>query len=132
MSFKQTGSPEYQYTSQPDGAEISSRMIGLFAISTMGVLFGIKTHNVQYKYLSYSRWLVLLLYLCSWAFTVSTLILVATNNGEKKKKINPACVSILLPTPPLNSSHLFSFQGTTFLVSCQNWHVMCFIRVQRS
>ncbi|SAM04378.1 hypothetical protein [Absidia glauca] len=48
----------------------------------MGTLFGIKTHNVQYKYLSYSRWLVLLLYLCSWAFTVSTLILVATNNGN--------------------------------------------------
>jgi hypothetical protein len=28
--------------------------------------------------------LVLLLYLCSWAFTVSTLILVATNNGKRE------------------------------------------------
>ncbi|CAO3598520.1 unnamed protein product [Absidia cylindrospora] len=82
MSFRLTGSPDFSYTSQPDGGEIASEIIGLFAISIMCTLFGIKTYNVQYRYLSYSRWLVLLLYMCSWAFTVTGLILMATNNGN--------------------------------------------------
>ncbi|KAI8343988.1 hypothetical protein BC941DRAFT_2273 [Chlamydoabsidia padenii] len=82
MSFTLLGSSNYQYSNQPDGGEMASQIIALSAISTMCVLFGAKTYNVQYKYLSYSRWLVLLLYICSWAFTVSALILIATNNGN--------------------------------------------------
>ncbi|SAL95501.1 hypothetical protein [Absidia glauca] len=82
MSFKLTGSPEFTYTAQPDGGEIASEVIGLFGITVMCALFGIKTYNVQYRYLSYSRWLVLLLYMCSWAFTVTGLTLMITNNGE--------------------------------------------------
>ncbi|KAI8093831.1 uncharacterized protein BX664DRAFT_330687 [Halteromyces radiatus] len=82
MSFRLTGSPDYSYTPQPDGGEISSQLIALVAASIMCSLFGIKTYNVQYKYLSYSRILVLLLYICSWAFTVTGLILMSTNNGN--------------------------------------------------
>lgn len=70
-------------TPQPDGGEIASQFIGLFGVTIMGVLFGIKTYNIQYRFLSYSRWLIVLLYICSWAFTFSGLALVLTNNGKK-------------------------------------------------
>ncbi|KAI8328837.1 hypothetical protein BC941DRAFT_444151 [Chlamydoabsidia padenii] len=82
MSFEVTGSHEFSYTPQPDSGEIASEVIGLLGITVMCALFGIKTYNVQYKYLSYSRWLVLLLYMCSWAFTVTGLTLMLTNNGN--------------------------------------------------
>ncbi|CAO3595210.1 unnamed protein product [Absidia cylindrospora] len=82
MSFRVTGSSEFSYTTQPDGGELASEVIGLIGISVMCTLFGIKTYNVQYKYLSYSRWLVLLLYMFSWAFTFTGLVLMATNNGN--------------------------------------------------
>lgn len=79
-----TGSPKYHYTPQPEAGEIVSQIIGLSGITIMSALFGIKTYNIQYKYLSYSKWLVISLYFCSWAFTVSGLNLVYTNNGKKK------------------------------------------------
>lgn len=66
---------------QPDSGELSSQMISLLSITVMSTLFGIKTYNVQYKYLSYSRWLILALYVLSWAFTVAATIFVSTNNG---------------------------------------------------
>jgi hypothetical protein len=96
MSFKLTGSPEFTYTAQPDGGEIASEVIGLFGITVMCALFGIKTYNVQYRYLSYSRWLVLLLYMCSWAFTVTGLTLMITNNGKKKESNSFTCVQTVL------------------------------------
>ncbi|KAI8064628.1 hypothetical protein BC940DRAFT_305544 [Gongronella butleri] len=77
-----SGSSEFTYTSQPDSGEIASQIIGLLSASGMCFLFGIKTYNVQYKYLSYSKWLVIILYMCSWAFTACGLILVSTNNGN--------------------------------------------------
>ncbi|KAI9309515.1 hypothetical protein BJ944DRAFT_258375 [Cunninghamella echinulata] len=77
-----TGSPEYLYTPQPEPGELISQIIGLGGVTIMSVLFGIKTYNIQYRYLTYSKWLVLSLYFCSWAFTVSGLNLVFTNNGN--------------------------------------------------
>ncbi|KAI9309514.1 hypothetical protein BJ944DRAFT_109754 [Cunninghamella echinulata] len=77
-----TGSPEFTYGSQPEAGELISQMIGLSSITIISVLFGIKTYNTQYFYLSYSKWLVILLYICSWSFTFSGLHLVLTNNGN--------------------------------------------------
>ncbi|KAI9276520.1 hypothetical protein BY458DRAFT_472368 [Sporodiniella umbellata] len=67
-------------SAQPDPAEITAKIISLLCTSALSVLFGIKTFNVQFKYLSYSKWIVLVLYLLSWAFTVMSMILVTTNN----------------------------------------------------
>ncbi|CAO3646676.1 unnamed protein product [Cunninghamella blakesleeana] len=77
-----TGSTEYSYTPQPEAGELVSQMIGLSGIAIVSTLFGIKTYNIQYRYLSYSKWLVILLYIFSWAFTFSGLHLVFTNNGN--------------------------------------------------
>lgn len=67
---------------QPDIWELASQLVSLIAITVMSYIFGVKTFNVQFKYLSYSRWLILLLYVFSWAFTTSSTIFVSTNNGK--------------------------------------------------
>lgn len=67
-------------STQPDSGELAAKVISLLCVSSLSTLFGLKTFNVQFKYLSYSKWIVLALYLFSWAFTVMGMILVTTNN----------------------------------------------------
>lgn len=67
---------------QPDDSEIISQGIALASCTIMCALFGIKTYNVQFKYLTYSRWLVVMLYINSWAFTYAAVVLSSTNNGK--------------------------------------------------
>ncbi|KAI7893559.1 uncharacterized protein EV154DRAFT_501587 [Mucor mucedo] len=67
---------------QPDIWELASQVVSLIGITIMSYIFGVKTFNVQFKYLSYSRWLILFLYFFSWAFTISSTIFVSTNNGN--------------------------------------------------
>ncbi|KAI8047248.1 uncharacterized protein B0P05DRAFT_450957, partial [Gilbertella persicaria] len=74
----------------PDSGELVSKTLSLFSITIMSILFGVKTYNVQFKYLSCSRWLVLALYVLSWAFTMSGTLFVFTNNG--KLYITKVCV----------------------------------------
>ncbi|CAO3587628.1 unnamed protein product [Absidia cylindrospora] len=69
-------------TSQPEWGEFSSLLISLVAITITCSLFGVKTFNVNYRQLTYARWLVVMLYICSWTFTASTAILASTNNGN--------------------------------------------------
>lgn len=74
--------PKIQYAMQPDASELATQFISLISISLLCLLFGLKTFNVQYKYLTYSRWLVIALYVQSWAFVVTAILLVSTNNGK--------------------------------------------------
>ncbi|CAO3689227.1 unnamed protein product [Rhizopus stolonifer] len=67
-------------STQPDSGELAAKIISLLCVSSLSTLFGLKTFNVQFKYLSYSKWIVLALYLFSWAFTVMGMVLVTTNN----------------------------------------------------
>ncbi|KAI9270752.1 hypothetical protein BDA99DRAFT_534860 [Phascolomyces articulosus] len=67
---------------QPDTTELSSQLIALLSTTVMCLLFGIKTYNVDFRYLTYSRWLVIALYINSWAFTYTAIILASTNNGN--------------------------------------------------
>ncbi|KAG2219434.1 hypothetical protein INT45_002319 [Circinella minor] len=67
---------------QPDPTELTSQMIALVSTTVMCVLFGIKTYNVDFRYLTYSRWLVIALYVNSWAFTFAAILLASTNNGN--------------------------------------------------
>lgn len=71
----------FDRTLQPDDSEIASEFVSLVCVTVLSLLIGIKTYNVQFKYLSCSRWLIIALYLLSWAFTVSAAIFVSTNNG---------------------------------------------------
>jgi hypothetical protein len=68
-------------SAQPDAGELVAKLVSLFSVSVLSVLFGTKTFNVQFKYLSYSKWIVLVLYIFSWAFTVMGMVLVTTNNS---------------------------------------------------
>ena len=67
---------------QPDPTELTSQMIALISTTVMCVLFGIKTYTVDFRYLTYSRWLVIALYINSWAFTFAAILLASTNNGK--------------------------------------------------
>ncbi|KAI9349346.1 hypothetical protein BD770DRAFT_326996 [Pilaira anomala] len=72
----------FKVSIQPDISEIASEFVSLVCVSLLSILFGIKTYNVQYKYLSCSRWLITALYALSWAFTISATVFVSTNNGN--------------------------------------------------
>lgn len=74
--------PLFVQTPQPDGPEIAAKLVSLFSFSILSVLFGIKTFNVKFRFLTYSRWLVLILYIFSWSFTVISMLLVTTNNAN--------------------------------------------------
>lgn len=74
--------PGFISSPQPDAAELSAKVVSLLSFSVLAVLFGVKTYNVQFRYLTYSRWLVLTLYVLSWAFSVISMVLVSTNNGN--------------------------------------------------
>ncbi|KAI8079156.1 hypothetical protein BDF21DRAFT_419557 [Thamnidium elegans] len=65
---------------QPDGSEIAAKVVSIFSITLIALLFGVKTYNVHFRYLTYSRWLILALYLLSWSFSTLSMILVTTNN----------------------------------------------------
>lgn len=71
-------------SSQPDGSEIAAKVVSVSSITLISLLFGIKTYNVHFRYLTYSRWLILALYLFSWSFSTLSMILVTTNNRKVK------------------------------------------------
>lgn len=70
-------------TTQPDWGELSSQIVSLLAITITCCLFGVKTFKIKYRQLTYAKWLVVSLYICSWSFTASSTILGSTNNGNK-------------------------------------------------
>ncbi|ORX44097.1 hypothetical protein DM01DRAFT_1411408 [Hesseltinella vesiculosa] len=67
---------------QMEAGELASQLVSLLAITMTCSLFGIKTYKIELKQLSYVRLLVINLYVCSWAFTVSAFLLAFTNNGN--------------------------------------------------
>lgn len=77
-----THSPDFIQTPQPDASELAAKIVSLLSVTVLSGLFGMKTFSIQFKYLSYSRWLVLTLYILSWAFTAFSMVLVTTNNGK--------------------------------------------------
>ncbi|CAO3629579.1 unnamed protein product [Cunninghamella blakesleeana] len=97
---------KYQLSPQPEAVEIAFQIIGLCLLTVICILFGLKTYNVQYKYLSYSRWLILSLYFCSWAFTFCAIPLVLTNNGN--------FISCIF----LNVACDVFYTGTKFIIYC--------------
>ncbi|KAL7310539.1 hypothetical protein PS15m_010027 [Mucor circinelloides] len=77
-----THSPDFIQTPQPDASELAAKIVSLLSVTVLSGLFGMKTFSIQFKYLSYSRWLVLTLYILSWAFTAFSMVLVTTNNAN--------------------------------------------------
>ncbi|CAO0798826.1 unnamed protein product [Mucor circinelloides] len=98
-------------SSQPDGPEIAAKLVSLFSITLLSALFGVKTYNVHFKYLSYSKWLILALYLFSWSFTTISMLLVTTNN----KNYTSCFLSIMV-------CDIF-YSGTKITIYA--WYVLC-------
>ncbi|ORX44113.1 hypothetical protein DM01DRAFT_1399346 [Hesseltinella vesiculosa] len=64
----------------PDGLEVMSEAISLFCISLLAIVFGAKSYNETWKTTNYGRIIVLLLYICSWSFSVTSVLVVSTND----------------------------------------------------
>lgn len=79
---------------QPDGAELAAKLVSLFSFSLLSLLFGVETYNVHFRYLTYSRWLVLILYIFSWAFTIISMLLVTTNNRTWPSKFKMKMINL--------------------------------------
>ncbi|KAI8060143.1 hypothetical protein BC940DRAFT_371535 [Gongronella butleri] len=66
----------------PDALEIGSEIISLACITVLAAALGAKTFNEKIKTLNYGRVLVILLYTFSWAFAVTSIVIVSTNNNN--------------------------------------------------
>ncbi|KAI7900352.1 uncharacterized protein BX663DRAFT_518362 [Cokeromyces recurvatus] len=66
----------------PDVLEIISELISLVCISALSAAIGSKTFGESLKTINYGRFLVILLYLVSWAFAVTSVVVVSTNNNN--------------------------------------------------
>ncbi|KAG0764944.1 hypothetical protein G6F57_005223 [Rhizopus arrhizus] len=66
----------------PDGLELASEFTSLACITVLAVALGVKTYGEQMKSINYGRVLVILLYTLSWAFAVTSVVVVSTNNNN--------------------------------------------------
>lgn len=66
----------------PDGPELASELTSLACITVLACALGAKTYGEKIKSLNYGRILVILLYTLSWAFAVTSIVVVSTNNSK--------------------------------------------------
>lgn len=66
----------------PDILEIISEFISLVCITVLASAIGSKTHGEKIKTINYGRFMVIMLYLLSWSFAVTSVVVVSTNNSE--------------------------------------------------
>ncbi|KAI9497893.1 hypothetical protein BDB00DRAFT_755909 [Zychaea mexicana] len=73
--------PTYDFADiNPDPLEIGSEIISLACITVLACALGVKTDGEKLKSLNYGRALVIMLYFLSWAFSVTSIMVVSTNN----------------------------------------------------
>ncbi|KAI8335240.1 hypothetical protein EDC96DRAFT_579134 [Choanephora cucurbitarum] len=66
----------------PDILEIISELISLICITVLATAVGSKTFGEKVKTINYGRFMVILLYLLSWAFATTSVVIVSTNNNN--------------------------------------------------
>ncbi|KAI8337801.1 hypothetical protein BD560DRAFT_28042 [Blakeslea trispora] len=66
----------------PDVLEITSELISLLCITVLASAVGSKTFGEKIKTINYGRLMVIVLYLLSWAFATTSIIVVSTNNNN--------------------------------------------------
>ncbi|KAI7874532.1 hypothetical protein K492DRAFT_174439 [Lichtheimia hyalospora FSU 10163] len=76
--------PTIGYDSKPgpDSLQIMSKILSLTCISILATAFGFKLNNQRLSRLTYGQFLVLLLYMLSWAFCVTSMVVISTNDGN--------------------------------------------------
>jgi hypothetical protein len=82
MSKNLTSSDFDMLDVNPDTMEIGSEFISLTCITVLAIALGAKTYNEQMKTLNYGRFLVIMLYVLSWAFATTSIIIVSTNDSK--------------------------------------------------
>jgi hypothetical protein len=65
----------------PDALEIMSEFISLVCITVLAAALGSKTLGEKLKTINYGRVMVILLYVVSWAFAVTSAVVVSTNDS---------------------------------------------------
>lgn len=66
----------------PDLLEIFSEFVSLVCITVLASAIGSKTYGETMKTINYGRFMVIFLYLMSWAFATTSAVVVSTNNSE--------------------------------------------------
>lgn len=74
--------PDNTLPPQPDFLELITLLVSALGMAMMSSFFRIKTYNIDYKKLPYSKWLVILLYITSWGFIFTQTIILFKNNGN--------------------------------------------------
>ncbi|KAF7732781.1 hypothetical protein EC973_000055 [Apophysomyces ossiformis] len=69
-------------TAGPDLLEIGSEFVSLTCITVLALALGAKTYGEKFKSLNYGRFLVICLYVLSWAFATTSVVVVSTNNNN--------------------------------------------------
>lgn len=80
----------------PDKLEIISEFISLVCISVLATALGSKTFGEKIKALNYGRFIVILLYTLSWAFAVTSAVVVSTNNSIVILDVNTAFIYFIV------------------------------------
>lgn len=66
----------------PDVLEIISELVSLFCITVLATAIGSKTYGETLRTINYGRFMVIMLYLSSWAFAYTSAVVVSTNNSK--------------------------------------------------
>ncbi|CAO3656046.1 unnamed protein product [Mucor fragilis] len=66
----------------PDVLEIISELVSLFCITVLATAIGSKTYGETLRTINYGRFMVIMLYLSSWAFAYTSAVVVSTNNNN--------------------------------------------------
>ncbi|KAK4513668.1 uncharacterized protein ATC70_005672 [Mucor velutinosus] len=66
----------------PDILEIISELVSLFCITVLATAIGSKTYGETLRSINYGRFMVIMLYLTSWAFAYTSAVVVSTNNNN--------------------------------------------------
>ncbi|KAL7309903.1 hypothetical protein PS15m_010726 [Mucor circinelloides] len=66
----------------PDVLEIISELVSLFCITVLATAIGSKTYGETLRSINYGRFMVIMLYLSSWAFAYTSAVVVSTNNNN--------------------------------------------------
>lgn len=66
----------------PDLLEIVSEFISLVCITVLATVIGSKTYGETLKTLNYGRFMVINIFLLSWAFAFTSAVIVSTNDSK--------------------------------------------------
>ncbi|KAI9254487.1 hypothetical protein BDA99DRAFT_422609, partial [Phascolomyces articulosus] len=120
----------------PDALEIMSEMISLICMTIMASALGVKSKRERLVNLTYGRILVFAVYILSWAFAVTSMVSVSTNNFNYTSctlammscDVFYAGSKIVIYAWLIERVHLVTAVRTTRMKSCQyRFHILLLV-----